>query len=539
MEEFTSWHRVTKQYVYATISNDVYDDWGVSPWTGSSGTANICSRAKLYKPPNAEVYYEVCALEYTWAEDYGVATTAYHRSALWNCETADNALGSATMEDKEIPESIILWAVPGLGYTVRKRTGDIAAFLTDQNRYVDNQPLTDYGDYWPLSGFLVTHYNLTDKGDVSEPWSTTGCTFDFTAPITDVFSRETLLYTTGLMEGRSGWFLDKYTPEALIHYGEEGSNIHAILLGGEDGGVYQLTGPNDNGSAIACNIRTKSKDQGDIRYNKYYGDVMLDCNTQGVNVTATPGFDNHVTTTAPVTVNTVSRTQVPVTLGASWQTAKNVSLDLSWNHNGLTPELFYIWEPRYTENVGKLSAFSWETSFITHGVEGFFFHGYLYLVHISTSDLTFSIIGEGGTVMASVGIPNSGGIHNKTFVRLPVVKGKAFKYSLASAGEFKVEGAESELLIKQWGYEHLFGDTKKKLEEHIHYAKEDILLRQVDLWIRAYNTSWQVILTDFMRIEEAALHFSQSDYCLMAWPFKDIYEVIELRFNQANTKEDE
>lgn len=265
------------------------------------------------------------------------------------------------------------------------------------------------------------------------------------------YNYNTLVYATGLMEGRSGWFQDKYTPDALIHYGEEGENVHAILLGGEDGGVYQLVGPNDNGVAISCNIRTKSKDQGDLRYNKLYGDVMLDCITNGTDVTATPGFNNHLITTAPITVNTATRTQVPVTIGTEWQTAKNISLDLSWNHNSLSPELFYIWEPRYTEEGGKLSAFSWDTSYITHGIDGYFFHGYLYLVHISTSDLTFSIFNEGGLTVASVSILNSGGVHNKTFVRLPVVKGKAFRYRLSSAGEFKVEGQESELLIKQWG----------------------------------------------------------------------------------------
>jgi hypothetical protein len=260
----------------------------------------------------------------------------------------------------------------------------------------------------------------------------------------------TLLYVDDLMEGRHGWFFDTYTPTIKVHYGEEGPNIHSILCGGKNGGIYQLTGDSDAGSAIACKVTTASRDQGDTRYNKLYGDIMVDCNTNGVDVTATPKFNNDVTASTPVTVNTATRLQVPVSVGTGWQTARNISLDLTWDMNG-TRSYFYIWEPRYTEDKGKVFAYDWETCFLTHEMPGYFYHGYLYLVHVSSADLTFTITDEDGTVRSTTTIAHSTSLYNKTFVRLPVVKGKLFKYRLSSTAQFRVEGNESELLVKPWG----------------------------------------------------------------------------------------
>lgn len=260
----------------------------------------------------------------------------------------------------------------------------------------------------------------------------------------------TLVYATGLMEGRSGWFADRYTPAILTHYGEEGENIHAILCGGVDGGLYQLTGDSDNNQDINCEIRTMSRDQSDTRFNKLYGDIMLDCDTQGVNVIATAKFNNE-TIAAPInTIVEPSRTQVPVTVGTQWVTARNIMLDLQWAFNG-PRQHFFTWEPRFTEEGGKVYAFSWETCWLTHELHGYFFHGYLYCVHISNADLLFEIINPDNTAAASVVITGSGNEHHKDFIRLPVVKGKIYKYRISSLAEFRIEGQESELLVKAWG----------------------------------------------------------------------------------------
>ena len=245
--------------------------------------------------------------------------------------------------------------------------------------------------------------------------------------------RHTLIYAKNLMEGRHGWFLDDYTPQIAVHYGEEGTNIHSVLCGGIDGGIYLLDGESDNGSPVSCRISTECRDQGDTRLNKLYGDVMLDCQTGSVNVTATPYFNNYQVSAPDVIVNTgINRAQISVPVGPEWITARNIALDLNWQMNGVR-SYFYIWEPRYTEEGGKVFAYDWETCFLTHELPGYFYHGYLYLVHISAADLTFTITGEDGTVAASVTLLSSGGLHHKDFIRLPVVKGKIFKYRISSS----------------------------------------------------------------------------------------------------------
>jgi len=260
----------------------------------------------------------------------------------------------------------------------------------------------------------------------------------------------TLVYVRDLMEGRRGWFYDLYRPSIVNHYGEEGSEIHSILCGGPDGGVYQLTGDSDNNFDVPCTVRTSCRDQSNPRIQKLYGDIMLDCDTDGVHVSAIPKLDNDTVVSLTSTVITTTRTQVPVPVDTQWKIAKNISLDLEWNMRGSRPQ-FYIWEPRYTEAGANLYAYSWDTSYLSHGMPGYFYHGYLYLAHNSTANLTFDITDEVGTVVTSVTIPHSVGEDQKDFIRLPITKGKLFKYTLSSTVQFRVYGEESELLVKPWG----------------------------------------------------------------------------------------
>lgn len=331
-----------------------------------------------------------------------------------------------------------------------------AATVADSNAHQpsDGTVLPHFSADWKsvfVSGDMYTARQepTTVGGDPSSVW--TLVVLGLTALPPALGTRQTLVYAVGLMEGRSGWFADHYNPSILVHYGEEGENIHAILCGGADGGLYQLTGDSDNGQDISCEVMTPSRDQSDIRFNKLYGDIMLDCNTQGTDINATPQFNNNSFVVVSNTVNTVSRTQVPVVFGPEWITARNVSAYMNWLHNGPTAEYLYTWEPRFTEEGGKVSAFSWETCWLTHELHGYFFHGYLYCVHISNADLLFEIINPDGTAAAAVTIPSSGSQHHKDFIRLPVVKGKIYKYRISSEAEFRIEGQESELLVKAWG----------------------------------------------------------------------------------------
>jgi hypothetical protein len=65
--------------------------------------------------------------------------------------------------------------------------------------------------------------------------------------------------------------------------------------------------------------------------------------------------------------------------------------------------------------------------------------------------LTFTITDEDGTALVVMGITHTGGQDRKDFIRLPVCKTKLAKYTLTSSTQFKVDGEESELLVKPWG----------------------------------------------------------------------------------------
>jgi hypothetical protein len=307
-----------------------------------------------------------------------------------------------------------------------------------------------------MNGYIEFMY--LREGALSNDWvaveysNITDPDFYEVGPIVSPATYRTLAYATDLASGRDGWFLDTYTPHVITHYGEEGSGIHSTLVGSVTGGIYQLTGTSDNGTAIPCAVRTPALDQGDPRYHKLYGDILLDCDTNNTNLTVVPATNNFVVPGLSTTVNNAVRTKAVVQLNSTgWISARNVGLDITWDVNGTKPFL-YAWEPRFTEESAKVLAYSWETCWVTHELPGYFYHGYLYVVHVSTADLTFRILNPDSTAAATVTIPNSGGtLYSKSFIRLPVVKGNIFKYKISSTAQFRLSGDESELLVKPWG----------------------------------------------------------------------------------------
>src|SRR5439155_6319680 len=187
-----------------------------------------------------------------------------------------------------------------------------------------------------------------------------------------------------------GWFFDSYTPGVVFHYGEEGQ-VNSLLVGGSDtttGKLYQYTGNSDGGTGIACTILTPSRDQGDARSNKFYGDIMLDADCASVNVTVTPKINNNASSLTTTTVATASRSQTAVALGTAWQTAKNISMQLDFTRSSSSLPLFYLWEPRWTFESAPISALSWEISPTTFGIENYKHGGLMRITHVSSADLT-------------------------------------------------------------------------------------------------------------------------------------------------------
>ncbi len=150
---------------------------------------------------------------------------------------------------------------------------------------------------------------------------------------------------------RGGWFYDEYKISgsvvgALTHYGEEGEGVHALLMGmdraaAED--VYQLTGSIEATADLDCQIRTASRDEGDPRSRKRYGEVMIDADGQGEEITVEVGRDSHREIMGSKVISHNIRDQSLVDLNAGkGDLGHNLSVDISWSSQ-LTPKL-YLWE---------------------------------------------------------------------------------------------------------------------------------------------------------------------------------------------------
>lgn len=275
-----------------------------------------------------------------------------------------------------------------------------------------------------------------------------------------------------------GWFYDVYAPSdgagVVFHYGEEGAGIHALLVGASDSGsahLYQYTSStgSDNGNAIPCQIWTPSRDQGDPRSNKLYGDVMLDADTEGVVLSCIPFYDNNDFSTDAVLVTTASRAQTPIplwTVGVdeNWTTARNISLSITFLASSPSARpLFYIWEPRWTFEAAPLSALSWDISPSSFGMDNFKSIGLCKITHVSNTDLSLLFTVD-GVEQPFITIPNSSGVYTQTIFRVPVFKGKLYRLRIASSSEFRLDGRDSFIAVKNWGsdgaYQELrvFGD---------------------------------------------------------------------------------
>jgi len=262
----------------------------------------------------------------------------------------------------------------------------------------------------------------------------------------------TLLY----VPESDGWFYDVFSTAAVFHYGDEGQNVRAIFVGDASGGtgkVYQLTGNSDDGTAIACEGLTPSRDQGDARLNKYYGDIMIDSDCNGVSVTWTPGINNNSSTFTPKVLSHTGRDQIAVPLGTTWKTGRNISARFSFSISTANKPLLYIWEPRWTFESAPIKAIAWEISPSTLGMENFKHFGMVRITRIS-SVATPLVVTVDGVVQAAVNIPSSGGIYATYVFRLPVYKGKLFQLRIAPTDnltEWRLDGRDSYLEVKQWG----------------------------------------------------------------------------------------
>lgn len=260
-----------------------------------------------------------------------------------------------------------------------------------------------------------------------------------------------------------GWLFDVYTPGAVCHYGEEGKEVHALLIGGADattGRLYQYGGSNtDNGTSIACQIRTPSWDHGDPRANKFYGDLMLDCDAAGVTLTCTPGANNYGTTFTAATVNNNGRAQTAIPLGTAWRAGKNIALDITFSVSTSSRPLLYIIEPRWTFEPAPISAFSWEFNSTSFGKRNFKYFGLYRLTHVSSADLTM-VVTVDNVAQTAITIAHGSGLYVTTVGRFPVYKGKLYKIRISSTTEFRLDPRDSYIEIKEWAAPGSFEEVR-------------------------------------------------------------------------------
>lgn len=332
---------------------------------------------------------------------------------------------------------------------IYKSTGGISESLTDRDLYA----------FFPNEGNIGS----TERG-ISPPNIVSAQAAQLRLEFTDDYLyfdfisvsslRRTLIYVPDL----DGWWTDLYTPGVVFHYGEEGQGVHAILCGGADATtsrLYQLTGNSDNGTAISCQVRTRSADQGEPRLNKLYGDQLADLDPAGVTVTMTPRTNNDSTSYTAVTSAAASRTQVAVPFGTAWVTARNCSLDFAWSVSTSSHPKLYIWAPRWTFESAPISALAWETSPTTLGMKGFKHLGRYRLTYVSSSALEL-IVTVDGTAQAAISLASSGGVYSTVIGIFPVYKGTLYKFRIGEVdqnAEWRLDGRDSFIEVREWGSE--------------------------------------------------------------------------------------
>src|SRR4029077_5889199 len=114
-------------------------------------------------------------------------------------------------------------------------------------------------------------------------------------------NQRTMVYGLGnftflqLGNPQAGWFPDVYTPGMWLHYGEEGTGVHKLLMGGSDGLLYNYGGSDDAGTATPWHFRQGSFDANDRRADKDWKDFIVGADPGGGTINVAAGVNNYST----------------------------------------------------------------------------------------------------------------------------------------------------------------------------------------------------------------------------------------------------
>jgi hypothetical protein len=161
---------------------------------------------------------------------------------------------------------------------------------------------------------------------------------------------QTLVYNLLYQE----WYWDLYWQPPRAIYTERFGRDSRLLMGSEDGILYERTGFNDAGVSIDCLIRTGARSQGAPRAEKTYGDLLIDADAQGavLSVRTYAGYD--VVFHHGSQILDTGRTQTIHDHFAGGVLSKAITLELVWASSDVRPVIYganlaYLIEPERIE----------------------------------------------------------------------------------------------------------------------------------------------------------------------------------------------
>jgi hypothetical protein len=236
-----------------------------------------------------------------------------------------------------------------------------------------------------------------------------------------------------------GWFPYVYPYGADLIYQEEGE-VNSVLVAGNDGVVYQMVDTDtDQGTKIACKVRTPAIDSGDSRAQKLYSDQTL----MFIGDVTVQTLLNNFNLTLPAVILS-SLSQSPVVFAADPDRLyRNIGLDISWAG---TAQLFE-YQPNYV--LEPYEAYSFTSFPGNAGYDGFSCAKEAYVSVLSTAQATLVITVDGSDF--NFPIPATGGKVKRFRIVLPPIKGMVWNYRANCPSLFTLLPDQTVVMMKPWG----------------------------------------------------------------------------------------
>lgn len=242
-------------------------------------------------------------------------------------------------------------------------------------------------------------------------------------------------------ELKQRWRSSEQTPDIDTVYSEP-STTSILLLGSEDGKLYQGGGANDDGTPIAVQVRTGAFDQSIPLKVKEYGVALFDVDPGGATITVTPYINGDTVAAAPLVITGIGRQEASLSL--SDVLARNISFDIEWS--GGVP-VFYQLTIMYRPSATAMT--HWELPPTSHGLSGWQHVRDAYISIRTNALVTFTVTPDTTPAMTFT-LPNTNNQKTKIYVPFLANKGKMYKYQFDSAAVFQLYAQETELRAKSW-----------------------------------------------------------------------------------------